>query len=42
MNGAGDDAGALFATARASGNSREGGVWGLKKYTVIKVVSGLG
>ena len=42
MNGKGADPGAPFAAMRASGNGREGGVWGLEEYTVIKVVSGLG
>ena len=42
MNGARSDPGAPFAAVRASGNGREGGVWGLEEYTVIKVISGLG
>ena len=41
MNGVGPDDGAPFAAMRASGNGREGGVWGLEEFTVIKVVSGV-
>lgn len=41
MNGIGADGGAPFAAMKASGNGREGGLWGLEEYTVIKVVSGL-
>lgn len=41
MNGVGADDGAPFAAMRASGNGREGGVWGLEEFCVIKVVSGL-
>jgi aldehyde dehydrogenase (NAD+) len=41
MNGIGAEGGAPFAAMKASGNGREGGLWGLEEYTVIKVVSGL-
>ena len=41
MNGIGADDGAPFAAMRASGNGREGGVWGLEDFCVIKVVSGV-
>jgi len=41
FNGVGADAGAPFAAVRASGNGREGGVWGLEDFCVVKVVSGV-
>jgi aldehyde dehydrogenase (NAD+) len=41
MNGIEADRGAPFAAMKASGNGREGGIWGLEEYTVIKVVSGV-
>ncbi|KAL3810317.1 hypothetical protein ACHAXA_002572 [Cyclostephanos tholiformis] len=41
MNGIEADSGAPFAAMKASGNGREGGIWGLEEYTVIKVVSGV-
>jgi aldehyde dehydrogenase (NAD+) len=41
MNGIEAEGGAPFAAMKASGNGREGGLWGLEEYTVIKVVSGL-
>ena len=41
MNGVGPDEGAPFAAMRASGNGREGGIWGLEDFCVVKVVSGV-
>ena len=41
MNGIEADGGAPFAAMKASGNGREGGIWGLEDFTVIKVVSGI-
>ncbi|KAL3805002.1 hypothetical protein ACHAW5_011196 [Stephanodiscus triporus] len=41
MNGIEADGGAPFAAIKASGNGREGGIWGLEDFTVIKVVSGI-
>jgi hypothetical protein len=41
VNGIEVDGGTLFASARASFNGQEGGIWGLKEYTMINVVSGI-
>ncbi|CAB9510948.1 Aldehyde dehydrogenase [Seminavis robusta] len=41
INGIGADEGAPFAAVRASGNGREGGLYGLEDFCVIKVVSGM-
>jgi len=40
INGVGADDGAPFAAVRASGNGREGGVFGMEDFCVLKVVSG--
>ena len=40
MNGVGWADGSPFGGIRASGNAREGGVWGLEEYTQVKAVTG--
>lgn len=40
MNGIGFDYGAPFGGMKASGNAREGGVFGLEEFCVLKIVSG--
>lgn len=40
MNGIGFDYGAPFGGIKASGNAREGGVYGLEEFCILKVVSG--
>ena len=40
MNGIGFDYGAPFGGMKASGNAREGGVYGLEEFCVLKIVSG--
>lgn len=41
MNGIGFDYGAPFGGMKASGNAREGGVYGLEEFCVLKLVSGI-
>jgi aldehyde dehydrogenase (NAD+) len=42
MNGQPRGAGAPFGGVRHSGGAREGGVWGLEEYMIVKSVSGWG
>jgi len=41
MNGMSQDDGAPFGGMKASGNGREGGVYGLEEFCEIKAVTGL-